>query len=41
MKTKYFKSWKEAEAFKENIICVDCGLSNDFEKGMYFVTYLC
>ena len=41
MKTKYFKSWDEAEKFKNKVICTDCGLSNDLEKGMYYITYLC
>ena len=41
MKTKYFKNWDEAKNFKNTVVCTDCGLSNDWEKGMYYVTYLC
>ena len=41
MKTKYFKSWEEAEKFKETIICTHCGLSDNWDKGMYYVSYLC
>ena len=41
MKTKYFKNWDEAKTFKNTVVCTDCGLSNDWEKGMYYVTYLC